>query len=386
MHQSTPRRRAHVRRFAAVVGLLVAVAMVIPGQAAPDSAAANLPGAEDLPPALDRAQDGGTITTSQGAGVSASKMYLELGPDDPIWAVIYLFEHNWPYDNPTLTRPTCKVPGSTEGDPIPDSCVPDPFFQPECATDDPDTQAKSFYFRSAVRPFAPLAGGGADVGVLADFPVNLVAFGSIPATATVAMRVPRENGEAGDLRAHVWERTSAPFKDGCAPLPEGTPPLTALVEGQVEIFLSDLMIDGASVDLGPACRTETPVDLYLWGDQRFGLYFPQSGGPLAAEDGVHPGSRGPLDNPQYLEDNGRVIPASSGVDIPPFTGCGANGEDLSGIVTAMASGPDNPVRATQGRVNYFTGLDFPLDDFTRCDYNGDCPLPGPEAPPRPDLN
>jgi hypothetical protein len=111
---------------------------------------------------------------------------------------------------------------------------------------------------------------------------------------------------------------------------------------------------------------------------------------LAAIDGLHPGSRGPLNDPYYLEDNGREIPASSGLNIPPFANCGTGGEDLSPLVTAMASGPNNPVRVTQSKLVPVGRI--PLEDLRMC-VGGNpqhgipplCPLPAPEIPEMPPL-
>lgn len=378
-----PRRAVGIACLAVVTSLLLAT----PGSSAPDGpvaaavpgeeglpqtqSAASVPGEEDLPKtpiALAR----GVVTNSQGGVVRRSKMYLTIKPEDPIWGVLYTGIYNWPAEDPTGFAQLCA-----RGRP----CVSDPFYQPPCATDDPATQRVGQYLRHRVYPVSPRGGGGgADVGLLAEMRVNLIAFGALPATATLTLRAPRVDGQVQPIRVQTWQTTRL----GCDPS-FVAPAASALAEGQVEISLADLEVDGVPVDLGPNCRTVRPADLALWGETEHGGYYPNTGGPLGAFDGLHPGSLGPLDSPFYFEDNGRVIPPSTGITIPSFTGCGTGGEDLSPLVTAMASGPNNPVRAQQSTL--ITQLDGSVDlnDLTKCQHTGECPLPAPAVPERPPL-
>jgi hypothetical protein len=383
------------RRAAALASIIVGGALIMPADAAPDvepvtpkqlavpsDAAAqgypDLPGANDLPSPGSISAAEGTVTNSQGVVASRSKMYITVGPDAPIWGALFFGEFNTPLDDPTGYLPSC-LPGG-HGAP----CVPDPFYQPACATDDPATQSEAAYWRSPLLPLSPLEGGGADVGLVAEVPVNLVAFGSIPATATLTMRAPRVNGEVQPLMANIWDRNQG--SAGCGPLPPGAPAVSALIDGQVEIRLSGLTVDGTPVDLGQRCRTVRPADLWLWGETTRGGYFPGSGGNIGAYDGLHPGSQLPLNHRLYFgRYDGKTIPPSDGVDVPRFVGCGTGGENLSPLVTAMASGPDNPVRVVQSPIIPIGRI--PLEDFTQCDpFRPEvCPLPGPEAPEMPPL-
>ncbi len=240
---------------------------------------------------------------------------------------------------------------------------------------------------NTIYPMRPLAGGGAEIGVVTKTSVNLLAFGSIPATATVTVRVPRENGKVVPLIAHVCQ--TAPFgpRPGCDPS-FSPPTATTLVEGTVEVFISDLVLDGVPVDVGPSCRTMEPTPVYLWGAQGENPYFPSSGGELGAYDGINPGSRFAVDHPIYRGrfDGRENIPASTGIDIPSFTGCGTAGEDLSSLVTSVAAGPNNPIRAIQKTpVEFPADEGVPIDDLLRCDINGNCPLPAPPVPAAPPL-
>lgn len=105
-------------------------------------------------------------------------------------------------------------------------------------------------------------------------------------------------------------------------------PVLTAVGGYQALRLYDVEINGTPLDVGPNCRTVSPIDLTLRGRQDAGIssddgkpdYTVQTGGPLAAENLV----------------------------IPPFTGCGAGGEDLSPLLTAAVSGAGNSLNFIQG--------------------------------------
>lgn len=381
-HRHVPSRRALVT--AACLAVVTSLLLATPSSSAPDDPVpAAGPGEVDLPQ-TPIAVARGVVTNSQGAVVRRSKMYLTIKPEDPIWGILYNGLYNAPIvNNAPVENPTGFLPLCIRGRP----CLPNPFYQPSCATDDPATQRRGPYARILLYPVSPLPGGGVDVGLLAEMQVNLIAFGALPATATLTLRVPRVDGKVQPLLIHLW--SVGPSGRGCDPS-FVAPDTNTRAEGQVEISLADLEVDGVPVDLGPNCRTERPADLALWGETELGGYFPGSGGNLGAYDGLHPGSMGPLDSPFYFEDNGRVIPPSTGITIPPFTGCGSGSEDLSALVTAMASGPNNPVRARQGPLITQVDGSLDLNDLTKCMADGPgkppiCPLPAPAVPDRPPL-
>lgn len=397
MRNPTPsRRRARLIRSAALAILLTGV-LSVPSSAVPEppvpdqvpmaAAAApqalpDVPGAEYLFPVAETSDIGGTTTASQVTVANRPRMAIEFGPDDPVWSVLYVYEHNVPIDNPTETILPC--PGTPRPDAPP--CVPDPFFQPACASaDNPVTQRKVGYYRNRIYPVLPLDGGGADVGFVAQKQLNLAAFGSVPASATLTLRVPIIDGHVQYLMNHLWDASAAlagrPDAEGCDPAFNDTAPrLTALVEGDVTLQLSDLKVDGVPVNVGDHCRTVRPAKLELWGDMDRGGYFPLSGGVLGMEPGLSDGTLFPLEGRLYRDDEGREFGPSHGLEVPPFTGCGSGGDDLSALVTAMASGPDNRVRLEQKQVTFLD--EIPIEDLTRCGV-GICPLPAPEVPERP---
>lgn len=91
---------------------------------------------------------------------------------------------------------------------------------------------------------------------------------------------------------------------------------TARLKVDVRIF--DARVNGVPFDVGPNCRTATPVDVVM-------IATPQ----------------------EYSLTNGGVLTGT--ITIPPFSGCGAT-EDLDPVFTALVSGPGNYLKMTQGKV------------------------------------
>ncbi|WP_408898326.1 hypothetical protein ACJ5H2_04250 [Nocardioides sp. R1-1] len=373
---------APMRRGAVVsilVGLVIAL-LSLPSSSAPGDP--DVPGESDLPGLDGYATERGTVANSQGTVVRRSKMYITIGPENPIWGVFYSNLFNSPVDNPTGFKNLCS-----QRNPV---CVPDPFEQPDCATSDPETQFRGAFWRYRLYPVSPRAksaGGGVDVGVIARTRVNLLAFGSVPASATLTLTTPRVAGKVEPLRIMLWSLN----RRGCETTGNDAHwyHAHAFVEGRVNIAISDLRVDGVPVDVGDSCRTARPAQLSLYneGQAASGGYSGGGGGNLGAFDGLQKGSLGPLDSPLYYEDRGRTLPDSTGMTIPEFTGCKGTSDDLSPLVTAMASGPNNPVRVTQsGVVTPDGGVD--LDDLEKCYTYPDgvklCPTP-PDAPPTPPI-
>lgn len=352
---------ADARRVAAVLVVLVGAAVVMPASADP-GASGVARGSEQLPSGSGY-QTSGVVMATQGLVARSSKMYITIGPDNPIIGALRYGRFNEPIEDPTSYSAQNRVAW--------------PFDAPACATVPPDEFGLVQYVLSDLTALSVTPDGKLDeVGVLPSVRVNLLAFGSLPATATISLAMTRSGGEVTPWAVHVWAPGSSDIP-GCA---NGTDFYRAMVEGQADVRIHDLEIDGVPVDLGPNCQTERPVDLRLWGEEG---YQALRTGNLAQYDGLATGTRIPLDSPYYFEHNGRgLIPDSTGVDIPPFVGCASEGDDLSSIVTAMASGPNNPVRVSQAQPMY-SGVD--PDDIFKCDAPGFCPAPPTSAPPMPPL-
>jgi hypothetical protein len=92
--------------------------------------------------------------------------------------------------------------------------------------------------------------------------------------------------------------------------------VTARLKVNVRIF--DARINGVPFDVGPNCRTATPLDVVM----------------IATPA-------------QYSLTNGGVLTGT--ITIPPFSGCGAT-ENIDPLFTALVSGPGNYLKMTQGKV------------------------------------
>jgi hypothetical protein len=88
------------------------------------------------------------------------------------------------------------------------------------------------------------------------------------------------------------------------------------------IRLSGVKVNGVPLDVGPDCRTESPVSITM-ASAPGGTWTATGGGPV----GTNPNSP----NPDLR-----------GFTIPPFTGCGVD-EPLNPLVTGLVSGPDNQI-------------------------------------------
>jgi hypothetical protein len=136
---------------------------------------------------------------------------------------------------------------------------------------------------------------------------TFLTFGFIPVTATL----------------HITELI--PIKIVSISGIKGLPfPITVHSTTKVTIRVSDAVVNGEPLALGPHCRTRSPVTLKLLG-KGFNTQPPQgytvpTGGPLTGN-----------------------------ITIPPFTGCGVT-ENLNRLLTGTISGPANFNLITQGQL------------------------------------
>lgn len=356
------------RRVVAASCVLLVGAIALPSSAAPvegrrepDSPMAA--GASDLPPSAGYVLTG-IVSATQVTVARTAKMAITIDESNPLFGVLRYGRFNDPLEDPVSFNALA-------------SRVEWPFGPIECATVPVEEYGTAQYVQSDLTFFSVTPDGAVgEVGQLPSTRVNLLAFGSIPASVTVNLAMTRNGGDVTPWINQLWQPDS--FTPGCDG-DSATKAYRSLVEGQADMTLSDLVIDGVSVDLGPSCRTETPVDVALWGEEG---YQALAGGFIGQYDGLATGTRVPLSSPYYFEQEGRMIPDSTGLDIPPFVGCGSGGEDLSDIITAMASGPNNPVRVAQGNP---TKVPYDPDNILACDATGACPLPAPAPPATPPL-
>jgi hypothetical protein len=144
--------------------------------------------------------------------------------------------------------------------------------------------------------------------VMPEVSSSLLPFGFVPTTAK--LQLTQIGLGFADVRLHP---TNSAFS-------------SATVTGTYVARLYDATVNGVPLDLGPNCRTATPIDVDVFGKPP--TYLLTGGGPL-----------------------------SGMVTIPPFTGCGVT-EDLDPLITGLVSGPGNFVKLTQGPICTINGNNF----------------------------
>lgn len=203
-------------------------------------------------------------------------------------------------------------------------------------------------------------------GYVGPFTVRTVAFGSIPVEASIELRQPRD-GEDLPVPLEV-KQMSGVFCPGESPFPDV--PLQpdankylapAEVDGQLEVAVTELKVDGVDLKLADDCRTSEPGKISLTSRELYAL-----DPDVPAEDRPDD-ERKLLTTPYFSLGNGGLLTGT--VAIPAFTGCATRGgEDISRLLTATISGSDNPVEMRS------EGL-----------RNTVCLEPGAQCPPLPDL-
>lgn len=205
-------------------------------------------------------------------------------------------------------------------------------------------------------------------GYVGPFTVRTVAFGSIPVEASIELRQPRDD-ENLPIGIEIKQKNGL-YCAGKSPYPDIAVPggVTrnshydpASVDGQVEVGVTALKVDGVDVDLRGTCRTSKPGALALTSRE----YFTMS--PDNLEPGVQTTPENFMTTPYLNIANGGLLFGTA--DIPPFAGCvTATGEDVSQLLTATVSGPGNPVSMrTNGLVKSCMNRDV-------------CPPPLPDLP------
>jgi hypothetical protein len=127
--------------------------------------------------------------------------------------------------------------------------------------------------------------------------------------------------------------------------------LTTTMTGRMDLSLSDVKVNGVPMDVGGSCHASAPLKIVLTGLDR--RYVDPSPEALASAYDVATG--GPL--------------SQADLYIPPFTGCGAHGEDLDPLFTASISGHGNSLNLMQGL------LCSPESDPTTCEPTIRFPAP-----------
>ncbi|WP_324610254.1 DUF6801 domain-containing protein [Streptomyces sp. KE1] len=151
---------------------------------------------------------------------------------------------------------------------------------------------------------------------------TFLTYGFVPTTATMVLeQVGRVHLEA-DLRF-------APYLN-----------VISRIRASLVLRLSDVKVNGVSLDVGSDCRTKTPLTSPDPEPDRF----PEDHMVLHGYSYHIP----PDNAVGYMVSSGG--PLTSEITIPAFTGCGtSDGEDLNRLLTASISGPGNYVKQIQGQ-------------------------------------
>lgn len=190
-----------------------------------------------------------------------------------------------------------------------------------------------------------------------DFPsqrVRLLAFGAIPVEATLHLSLPVDAeglpyGIQADADNFIYANRVQDVTDTAG-------------SGELELRLTNLVVDGVPAAVGSECRLEQPGQLALRG---IGFR-----GTLAQ---VPPG--------RYNPNFGGLLQGT--LSVGNFTNCGEGGEDLSPLVNAMAGDSEVPVRIVQAEVKptcFTNSLGVPINEAT-CQYPDNQPIPEGEGLP-----
>jgi hypothetical protein len=173
--------------------------------------------------------------------------------------------------------------------------------------------------------------------------VSMLAFGSIPVTATAHLTQTAHNGFYDPMKLQLTlDITEVPpgrHVPGFGPapkFPQGTTffAYQALATGTVNIRLSNVVVDQIPLRVGPSCRTSSPAALQLTAPAG---YYPQNVPPQKLK-----GKPGEF---QPLAGGGPGGYLQGSVNVPTFTGCHNGADILNPLITGMISGNDNPVHA-----------------------------------------
>jgi hypothetical protein len=144
---------------------------------------------------------------------------------------------------------------------------------------------------------------------LAEFPparATLLGFGFMPVSATLQL------SETGTFNAIFVDKSAGHY--GC---PRGKKPCAVTtITTRLNLRLYDVTVNGVPLNVGPHCQTVAPLTATLSGI--YPAYQITSGGPLTGS-----------------------------INIPSFTGCSNDGDNLDTIFTASVSGSGNETLLTQ---------------------------------------
>lgn len=180
--------------------------------------------------------------------------------------------------------------------------------------------------------------------------VTFLSYGFMPTTATMQLtQVPIDCRDyTGKIITKTYDCLTTTISTNNL---QNTSSYTVTAASAVIIHLTDVKVNGVPLDVGPGCRTVTPMDV-----------------TLAAHSGQPPS--GPNTGVYSINFGG---PLAGSAAVPRFTGCGA-GENLDPILDAAISGTQNYIKLTQGPLCY--QWLFPPNQFSSYQYCQTLPVPG----------
>ncbi|MFJ3097841.1 DUF6801 domain-containing protein [Streptomyces hydrogenans] len=155
------------------------------------------------------------------------------------------------------------------------------------------------------------------------FKATFLTFGFVPTTATVVLE------QVGPLTMRGDMALTFPVN-------------TALAHVRVPVVLRvlDAEVNGTPLEVGPSCRTESPLKSVEPEPEKY----PGDHLVLVGRGEYEYGQ----DSKGYLVLDGG--PLTGEAFIPAFTGCGADGENIDRLLTAAISGPGNYIKQIQSPV------------------------------------
>lgn len=181
--------------------------------------------------------------------------------------------------------------------------------------------------------------------------VRLLAFGSVPAEATIHLDLATDAnglpfGLQLDAAQYRYSQTNNPFTD-------------TVGSGNLDLRLSDVTVDGVEVDVGDSCRTEAPIALRGKG---------------------YTGSAGMVPEGSYNPSLGGYLQGT--ITVGKFQGCGSS-EDLSPLINSVAGDTTLQVGITQNLVGarcFSDRVNLPVEESS-CLPVGDIEFPDGEGLP-----
>lgn len=205
--------------------------------------------------------------------------------------------------------------------------------------------------------------------VFPEVTLNTVAFGAIPAQVTLQVGLPHD-AEGLPQPLHIKDFVNDWYWTGTGPFPDwhiDDPQREyemygdSTITGALTITIKRVVVDGEPVPIDAGCQASGSF----------------SGTGHGYSSIVNDGLPLPIPDGDYIPVQGGTITGT--LDVGRFHGCGANGDDLDPLLSAMGSGSGLPVTIHQPVLTTCFNPDTMSIHLDRC--NPGTPLPIPSTPP-----